>query len=72
MDELRNKYQAEIEKLESDDLRKIVEDRERALEAARKGIEEVEPDKLSPDYISTIANEMQIVAKMILEERTKN
>lgn len=72
MDDLKNKYQAQIEKLESDDLREIVEDREKALEAARKGIEEVEPEKLTVEHIEAMANEMQVIAKMILEERSKN
>ena len=72
MDELRKKYQAEIEKLESEDLREIAENRERALEQARKAVEQVEPERLTPDHIEAMANEMQIIAKMILEERTKN
>lgn len=72
MDDLKKKYQAQIELLDSDKLELIVEDREKALEYARKGIEQVEPEKLTPDHIEAMANEMQIIAKMILEERTKN
>lgn len=72
MDELKRKYQSQIENLDSEPLREIVENRERAVEAARKGIEMVEPDKLTPEHIEAIANEIQIIGKMILEERTKN
>lgn len=72
MDNLKKKYQAEIEKLDSENLKIILEDREKALEYAKRGIEQVEPEKLSTEHINTIADEMQIVAKMILEERTKN
>lgn len=72
LEDLKKKYQAEIEKLESEDLIEVAESREKALELARKGIEQVEPDKLTPEHIESIANEMQVVAKMILEERSKN
>ncbi len=72
MDELKKKYQAQIEQLDSDNLKIILSDREKALEYAKKGIEQIEPKKLTPEHIESIANEMQIVAKMILEERTKN
>lgn len=72
MDELKRKYQAQIEQLDSGPLQEIVTNREKAIEAARKGIELVEPEKLTPEHIEAIANEMQIIAKMILEERTKN
>ena len=72
MDKLKKAYQAQIEQLDSDNLKIILEDREKALQYARKGIEQIEPEKLIPEHIESIANEMQIVAKMILEERTKN
>lgn len=72
MDELKRKYQTEIENLDSDQLKSIAENRDKAMEAARKGIQLVEPEELTPEHIEAIANEMQIIAKMILEERTKN
>lgn len=72
MDELKKQYQAQIEQLDSDNLKIILTDREKALEYAKKGIEQLEPEKLTPEHIESIANEMQIIAKMILEERTKN
>ncbi len=72
MDELKKKYQAQIEQLDSDNLKIILADREKALECAKKGIEHIEPEKLTPEHIESIANEMQIVAKMILKERSVN
>ena len=72
MDDLKKKFQAEIEQFDSENLKIIAENREKALEYARKGIEQVEPEKLTPEHIESMANELQIVAKMILEERTKN
>ena len=72
MDDLKKKFQSQVEQLDSNNLKIIVDNREKALEYARKGIEQVEPEKLTPEHIESMANELQIVAKMILEERTKN
>lgn len=72
MDDLIRKFQDQIEKLDSDSLRDVVKDRQKALELAKRGIEQVEPKKLTHEHIESIANELQIVAKMILEERKIN
>lgn len=72
MDTQTKKFQAQIEKLESEDLREVVKSRQKALELAKRGIEQVEPKKLTHEHIESIANELQIVAKMILEERKIN
>lgn len=72
MDTLIKKFQAQIGKLESDNLREVVYNRQKAIELAKRGIEEVEPERLTPEHIESIANELQIVAKMVLEERKIN
>ena len=72
MDDLKKKYQAQIEQMDSENLKIILEDREKALECARKGIEQVEPENLTPEHTEAVANEMQIIAKIILEERKIN
>ena len=46
-------------------------DRDQALEYAKKGIQEIEPENLTDEYIETLADEIQSIAKMIWEERTK-
>ena len=46
-------------------------DRDQALEYAKKGIQEIEPENLTDEYIETLADEIQSITKMIWEERTK-
>lgn len=46
-------------------------DRNQALEYARKGIQEIEPENLSDEYIEVVADEMQRIAGMIWTERIK-
>jgi hypothetical protein len=64
-------YKTFFQRLRSETLRKVVEDRSTALKYARKGIKMMEPDKLNDEYIDTLASNMQELAKMILEKRTK-
>ncbi len=72
IEELQEKYKKQFQNLDSEGLRQISTDRSKAEEYAKKGIETVEPKNLNYDYIQTVANTMQLVAKMLLEERSKN
>lgn len=72
IEEISSKYKQEIQKLNSEGLRVLSKDRSRAIEYAKKGIEEIEPEKLNDDYIRAVASEMQIIANLVLEERAKN
>ena len=65
------KYQKQLQGLNIATLSFIVSDRTRALEYAKKGIQEVEPENLTDEYVETVADEMQRVAKMFLEEKIK-
>lgn len=66
------RYKKQIDLLSSATLTSISEDQLAALEAARKGIEQVEPEKLNDvEYLQYIADIMQKLAQKVLEERTK-
>lgn len=47
----------------------ISQNREKALEYARKGIMQTEPEKANDAYIALIADSMQVLARIVLEER---
>ena len=66
---VQNSYEKEIKKLDIKVLEIISQDREKALEYARKGIEQTEPDKLADRHIARVADDMQIIARVILKER---
>lgn len=67
------RYKSRIEMLKSEDLQVVANDEIKALELARKGIEEVEPEKKEDvEYLQAVANGMQQLAKEILERRTLN
>lgn len=66
---LSEEYKQQLEKLDSETLEIIYNDHSKALEYAKKGIEMIEPEKLSDKYINELAYEMQAVAKMVLTER---
>lgn len=67
--DLSEQYKKQIDSLDDETLRMTIDDRGKALEYARKGIEQIEPEKLTDEYVEAVANEMQNIAKMILEER---
>jgi len=71
IEKLASEYKKQLDKLDSETLRIMSEDRSKATEYARKGIQEVEPENLSEEYVQTVANDMQVIARMILEERNK-
>lgn len=66
-----DRYKKQIQILGSEALRIVLEDRTKALEYARKAIEEKEPNNVTEEYIEIVANGMQKLAKIILEKRKK-
>lgn len=71
IEEISSNYKKQIQKLDNDTLRLIIKNRMQAIEYAKKGIEEVEPEILTGEHIRSVASEIQIVANLILEERSK-
>jgi uncharacterized Zn finger protein len=65
----RESYKQQIAKLSNENLNIILTDRKKALEYARKGILQVDKENLNDDYIEVVADGMQDLALMILEER---
>ncbi len=70
-DILKNKrYKEQIDKLSSETLQLISNDDLQALEAAQKGIRQEEPEKLDDtEYLQTVADVMQKLARRVLKER---
>lgn len=64
-------YKKMFQKLTNITLRQVAESRTVALDYARKGIEQQESSNLTAERIERMAEEMQKVAKMVLEERSK-
>ena len=50
---------------------RLAGNRQEALEQAKKLLEKNYPNDLTEENIETVADEMQRIAKMIWEERTK-
>lgn len=67
----REVYKQQIAKLSNENLNIILTDRKKALEYARKAILQVDPENLNDDYVEVVADGMQDLALMILEERLK-
>lgn len=66
------KYKEQINQLSNKILMKIANDEIFALEAASKGIEQHEPDKINDvEYLQAVADGMQKLAQRILKERAK-
>jgi len=71
--EIADVYSKQIQNLDSESLKSIVEDHSKAVEYVKKGIELTNWNKsLTDEDIEAIANEMQVVAKMIIKERSTN
>lgn len=64
-----SEYKKQIQNLDNTTLHIIMSDRNQALEYAKKGIQEVEPENLTDEYVEDLASEMQRIAGMILRER---
>ncbi len=69
VEEIASNYKEQLQKLDNEALRSIIKNRIKAIEYAKKGIEEVDPENLTDENIRLVAREMQIVANMLLEER---
>lgn len=66
------RYKGRIEALKSEDLQIIAKDELKALELARKGIDEIEPEKKKDlEYLYSVTHGMQSLARLILENRNK-
>ncbi len=64
------RYKSRIDSLDTETLKILTADRLKALEYAKKGIEEKEPEKTNdPEYLEIVANGMQELAKAVLEKR---
>ncbi len=62
-------YKSKLDILDTETLRQVAQNYATAQHYAERGIGTIEPENLSNKYIDTIANEMQILAKMLLKER---
>lgn len=66
---LPDNYKKRIGELSDESLKIILKDRKKAIEYAKRGIEQTEPKKANDEYITLVADSMQILAKIVLEER---
>lgn len=64
-------YKSQMDKISTDTLSKIAVDRQKALEIARKVIEEDNSMEVTDELVSKLADLMQDQAKVTLEERSK-
>lgn len=62
-------HKSQIEKLDDETLLIIFKDREKTLEYAKKSIMTNEPENLNGEYIQKVTDGMQVLARMVLEER---
>lgn len=62
-------YKEKISALSTESLEIILQDRNKAIEYAKKGLMQTEPEKDTDAYIELIADSMQILAKIVLDER---
>lgn len=62
-------YKKQLDKLSNETLGIMLKDREKELEYARKAIVEVDPQNLTDEYVEIVADGMQDLALMLLEER---
>ncbi len=67
---LKNKkYKEQIDRLSNETLLLIANDHLAALEAAQRGIQQVEPDKVNDvEYLELVANAMQQLAQKVLKK----
>lgn len=69
IDSLPEIYKKPISMLNTEALEMIFQNRSKALEYASKGIMQTEPEKLNDEYIALIADSMQVLARIVLDER---
>lgn len=64
------RYREIIDQFDDETLELVANDHLKALKAARKGIEQEEPERIDEvEYLEALATGMQELAKRILEER---
>lgn len=64
-------YKKQIEQLSTETIVRLAENRQDAIEQARKLLEKSYPNDLTEETIEAVADEMQKTARMIWEERIK-
>jgi hypothetical protein len=65
-------YKKQIDQMSKKSLKLIAKDEFKALEAAAKGIKQIEPDKINDaEYVQYVANLLQKLAQKAIEERSK-
>ena len=64
-------FKKQIEQLSTETIVRLAGNRQDALEQARKLIEKNYPNELIEETIEAVADEIQMIAKMIWEERTR-
>lgn len=68
----KKQYKAQIDELTDETLQIVVENHIKALEYAHKGIQQVEPVKQNDlEYLEAVADGIQKLARMVLEQRAK-
>lgn len=69
LENLSDQQKESIQKLDLEGLKRIFQSREVAVEYAKKGILQSQPGKLNKEYIELVADSMQVLARIVLEER---
>ena len=68
--EISKDYQKRLQNIETETLELIYKDHAKAVEYIKKGRKAVDGEELTDNQLEQIANEIQVIAKMILSERT--
>ena len=69
LDTLPEIYKKKFKRINSETYKRLFYSREKALVQARKTIEELEPENLNEEHIVKVADGMQALARIVLEER---
>jgi len=69
LETLREEYKKKLAHLDTETLRQVAQNHATAQKYAERGIGTIEPENLNDKYIETIANEMQVLARLLLTER---
>ena len=67
-----DRIKRQIEKLDNETLEQIYINHAKAVEYVKKGLQEVSVEALSNNSIEDIAHEMQIIAKIELNQRSSS
>ncbi len=62
-------YASKVRKFTNETFITLITDRDRAIELAKKTVEEFEPENLTDDYVEVVADAMQELAQKVLQER---